>query len=185
MGVAIVAKNAPLQTASLVEAFPPWQRFTSPREPRIAFKVKGRILFINPGDVVAVQSEGNYVWLRLETISHLLRESLSVVAEKLEPHGFIRIHRSVLVNASFVEEIRPYPDGRIWSARQRRERIHSDPHLQEESQIPGSLLAGHRRLVFRLTKLVPPPDSGLREAPNQVIICAEQFSAQVFRPGNK
>ena len=111
MGVAIVAKNAPLQTASLVEAFPPWQRFTSPREPRIAFKVKGRILFINPGDVVAVQSEGNYVWLRLETISHLLRESLSVVAEKLEPHGFIRIHRSVLVNASFVEEIRPYPTG--------------------------------------------------------------------------
>jgi DNA-binding LytR/AlgR family response regulator len=111
MGVAIVAKNAPLQTASLVEAFPPWQRFTSPREPRIAFKVKGRILFINPGDVVAVQSEGNYVWLRLETLSHLLRESLSVVAEKLEPHGFIRIHRSVLVNASFVEEIRPYQTG--------------------------------------------------------------------------
>ena len=111
MGVAIVGKNAPEQTASLVEAFPPWQRFTSPREPRIAFKVKGRILFINPGDVVAVQSEGKYVWLRLETISHLLRESLSVVAEKLEPHGFIRIHRSVLVNALFVEEIRPYPTG--------------------------------------------------------------------------
>jgi DNA-binding LytR/AlgR family response regulator len=111
MGVAIVAKNAPEQIASLGEAFPPLQRFPSPREPRIAFKVKGRILFLNPGDVVAVQSEGNYVWLRLETISHLLRESLSVVAEKLEPHGFIRIHRSVLVNASFVEEIRPYPTG--------------------------------------------------------------------------
>jgi DNA-binding LytR/AlgR family response regulator len=111
MGVAIVAKNPPEQTASLIEAFSPLQRFTSPREPRIAFKVKGRILFINPGDVVAVQSEGNYVWLRLETISHLLRESLSVVAEKLEPHGFIRIHRSVLVNALFVEEIRPYPTG--------------------------------------------------------------------------
>jgi DNA-binding LytR/AlgR family response regulator len=33
------------------------------------------------------------------------------VAQKLEPHGFIRIHRSVLVNASFVEEIRPQPTG--------------------------------------------------------------------------
>jgi two-component system LytT family response regulator len=41
----------------------------------------------------------------------LLRESLSVVSEKLEPYGFIRIHRSVLVNASFVEEIRPYSTG--------------------------------------------------------------------------
>jgi DNA-binding LytR/AlgR family response regulator len=111
MGVAIVAKNTPERTASLVEAFPPLPRFTGPTQPRIAFKVKGRILFINPGEVVAVQSEGNYVWLRLESISHLLRESLSVVAEKLEPHGFIRIHRSVLVNALFVEEIRPYPTG--------------------------------------------------------------------------
>jgi DNA-binding LytR/AlgR family response regulator len=111
MGIAIVDKTAPEQTASLVETFPAWQRFTSPTQPRIAFKVKGRILFINPGDVVAVQSEGNYVWLRRESVSHLLRESLSVVAQKLEPHGFIRIHRSVLVNASFVEEIRPYPTG--------------------------------------------------------------------------
>lgn len=111
MGVAIVNKNAPEQPASLVEAFPPLQEFTNRRAPRIAFKVKGRILFINPGEVVAVQSEGNYVWLRLESASHLLRESLSVVAQKLEPHGFIRIHRSVLVNASFVEEIRPYPTG--------------------------------------------------------------------------
>jgi DNA-binding LytR/AlgR family response regulator len=111
MGIAIVDKTAPEQAASLVEAFSPLQRFTSPTQPRIAFKVKGRILFINPGEVVAVQSEGNYVWLRRESISHLLRESLSVVAQKLEPHGFIRIHRSVLVNASFVEEIRPYPTG--------------------------------------------------------------------------
>jgi DNA-binding LytR/AlgR family response regulator len=29
------------------------------------------------------------------------------VAEKLKPYGFIRIHRSVLVNTSFVEEIQP------------------------------------------------------------------------------
>jgi two-component system LytT family response regulator len=33
------------------------------------------------------------------------------VVEKLKPHGFIRIHRSVLVNASFVEEIRPQSTG--------------------------------------------------------------------------
>jgi DNA-binding LytR/AlgR family response regulator len=41
----------------------------------------------------------------------LLRESISVVAERLETHGFIRIHRSVLVNASLVEEIRPLSTG--------------------------------------------------------------------------
>jgi DNA-binding LytR/AlgR family response regulator len=30
---------------------------------------------------------------------------MSTVAEKLRAYGFVRIHRSVIVNASFVEEI--------------------------------------------------------------------------------
>jgi DNA-binding LytR/AlgR family response regulator len=109
--MSIVERDAREQTARLMEAFPLLQGLARPKEPRIAFKEKGKILFINPSDVVAVQAEGNYVSLRRESISHLLRESISVVAEKLEPYGFIRIHRSVLVNASFVEEIRPYPTG--------------------------------------------------------------------------
>ena len=79
--------------------------------PRVAIKVKGKILFINLSNVVAVQAEGNYVSLERNGSSYLLRESISAVAEKLEPQGFIRIHRSILVNTSFVEEIRPYSTG--------------------------------------------------------------------------
>ena len=33
------------------------------------------------------------------------------MAEKLKPYGFIRIHRSVVVNTSAVEEIQPLPTG--------------------------------------------------------------------------
>lgn len=99
------------QSASLIEAFTRLQRFARRPSTRIAIKVKGRILLIHPGDVVAVLADGNYVVLQQESISYLLRESISVVAEKLEPFGFIRIHRSVLVNASFVEEIKPYSTG--------------------------------------------------------------------------
>jgi DNA-binding LytR/AlgR family response regulator len=79
--------------------------------PRIAIKAKGRIVFIDPGVVIAVQAEGNYVLLQREGGSYLLRESISEMAAKLEPYGFIRIHRSVLVNASFVEEIQPCQTG--------------------------------------------------------------------------
>ena len=79
--------------------------------PRVAIKVKGKILFINLSNVVAVQAEGNYVSLQRNGSSYLLRESISAVAEKLESRGFIRIHRSILVNTSFVEEIRPYSTG--------------------------------------------------------------------------
>ena len=49
--------------------------------------------------------------LQQESSSYLLREPISAVAEKLEPLGFIRIHRSVLVNIAFVEEIKPCPSG--------------------------------------------------------------------------
>ncbi|HEY6338671.1 MAG TPA: LytTR family DNA-binding domain-containing protein [Candidatus Sulfotelmatobacter sp.] len=99
------------RAAKLIEALPQLQKLARAQHSRIAIKAKGRILFINPDDVVAVQAEGNYVLLQRESGSYLLRESISVVAEKLKPYGFIRIHRSVLVNALFVEEIKPYATG--------------------------------------------------------------------------
>jgi DNA-binding LytR/AlgR family response regulator len=100
------------RAAKLIEALPHLQKLSRPQYPRIAIKAKGRILFINPGDVVAVQAEGNYVLLQRESDSYLLRESISVVAEKLKPYGFIRINRSALVNTSFVVEIKPYSTGK-------------------------------------------------------------------------
>lgn len=78
---------------------------------KIAIKTKGKILLIHPGDILAVEAEGNYVLLRRATDSYLLRESISTMAEKLQAYGFIRIHRSVLVNASSVEEIHPGATG--------------------------------------------------------------------------
>jgi len=100
------------RAAKLIEALPQLQKLSSPGHPMIAIKAKGKILFINPEDVVAVQAEGNYVSLQRESDSYLLRESISMVAEKLKPYGFIRIHRSALVNTSFVVEIKPYSAGK-------------------------------------------------------------------------
>jgi len=97
--------------AKSIEALAQLQKLPWPGRPIIAIKAKGRILFINPEDVVAVQAQGNYVSLQRESDSYLLRESISRVAEKLKPYGFIRIHRSALVNTTFVVEIKPYSTG--------------------------------------------------------------------------
>lgn len=78
---------------------------------KIAIKTKGKILLIPPGDILAVEAEGNYVLLRRSLDSYMLRESISTMAEKLKDYGFIRIHRSVLVNATCVEEIHPGTTG--------------------------------------------------------------------------
>jgi DNA-binding LytR/AlgR family response regulator len=85
---------------------------TPPVKPiKIAIKTKGKILLIHPGEILAVEAEGNYVLLRRLTDSYLLRESISTMAEKLQAYGFIRIHRSVLVNAASVEELQPGASG--------------------------------------------------------------------------
>jgi two-component system, LytTR family, response regulator len=87
------------------------QRQSQLGESRIAIKTTGRILFIDAADIVAVEAEGNYVMLHHKSSAHLLRESISTVEEKLSSRGFIRIHRSVLVNAAKVEEVRRLSTG--------------------------------------------------------------------------
>src|SRR5579871_2571921 len=79
--------------------------------PRIAFKAKGSFLLLDLADILAVQAEGNYVSLRHQRHPYLVHESLSSMTEKLKPFGFIRIHRSVVVNTSAVEEIQPLSTG--------------------------------------------------------------------------
>jgi two-component system LytT family response regulator len=71
----------------------------------IAIKVNGRILFLDPTELLTAEANGNYVLLQKTSGSHLLRETISIVEEKLAPYGFVRIHRSVLVNAAFVESV--------------------------------------------------------------------------------
>jgi DNA-binding LytR/AlgR family response regulator len=76
------------------------------RSRRIAIKARGRILLIDAADAIAVEAKGIYVSLRDSSTSYLLRESMTTMEKKLNPHGFVRIHRSVLVNAAQVQEIR-------------------------------------------------------------------------------
>jgi DNA-binding LytR/AlgR family response regulator len=95
-----------VDAANLIRALQQLEGIAKRQAPRIAFKAKGRILFVDLAEIVAVQAEGNYV-----SLPYLLRESLSSMAERLKPYGFIRIHRSVVVNISAVEEIQPLPTG--------------------------------------------------------------------------
>jgi DNA-binding LytR/AlgR family response regulator len=100
-----------VDAANLIRALQQLEVIAKRQVPRIAFKAKGRILFLDLAEIVAVQAEGNYVSLQHLPIPYLVHESLSSMAEKLKPYGFVRIHRSVVVNISAVEEIQPLPTG--------------------------------------------------------------------------
>ena len=53
-----------------------------------------------------IEAAGNYTQLWIGTRSYFLRESLQVLEERVEPHGFIRAHRSALVRLEAVRELR-------------------------------------------------------------------------------
>lgn len=96
---------------NLLEVIPHLRRFNDDQSSKIAIRSNGRILFIDPRAVSVVKAQGNYVLLQQEKGSYLLKESISTAAEKFKTYGFVRIHRSVLVNSLFVEEIRPRSTG--------------------------------------------------------------------------
>jgi two-component system LytT family response regulator len=99
------------RAVKLLELMPHLRDLNDDRSSRIAIRSNGRILFIHPKDVAVVEAQGNYVLLQQEKGSYLLKESISKAADKFKAYGFVRIHRSVLVNAAFVEEIRPRSTG--------------------------------------------------------------------------
>jgi two-component system, LytTR family, response regulator len=78
---------------------------------RIVFKSRGRIVFLPLSDIRWISAEENYVRIRTANETHLLRETMARLQEKLDPEIFLRIHRSSIVNLQFVREVRTEPDG--------------------------------------------------------------------------
>src|SRR5580700_6120246 len=89
----------------------PQLRIPAANPSKIAIAMEGRVLLIDPAEVIAVEAEGNYVLLVRSAGSHLVRGCISTLAEKLLPYGFIQIHRCVLVNSCWVHGIHPRSTG--------------------------------------------------------------------------
>lgn len=73
---------------------------------RIAIKAKGRVIFVDSIEIIAVKAEGNYLALVHKSGCYLVRETMAIAEQKLTPLGFVRIHRSILVNATLVKDLR-------------------------------------------------------------------------------
>jgi DNA-binding LytR/AlgR family response regulator len=73
---------------------------------RIAIKAKGRVLFVDPLELIVARAEDNYVALVHKSGAYLVRETMATTEQKLIPFGFVRIHRSILVNTTLVKDLR-------------------------------------------------------------------------------
>ena len=83
-----------------------------PKRPkRLTIKSQGRISFVNTADIDWVAAADNYVELHVGQTTHLLRTSITSLAEQLPRNQFVRISRSHLVNLDRINEIRSKTHG--------------------------------------------------------------------------
>jgi two-component system LytT family response regulator len=71
----------------------------------VPVKMSGRIYFIQPGEIEYVEAAGYYIEVFAGGKKHLIRQSLTQIDELLDGRKFIRIHRSVIINVSYLKEI--------------------------------------------------------------------------------
>lgn len=97
------AEEAGRRVSALVESVRRDRRFLN----RVVVKTGGRVLFLKVQDIDWIEAAGNYVRIHYGEHSHLLRETMNALEEKLDPEQFLRIHRSVIVNIDRIREMQP------------------------------------------------------------------------------
>jgi two-component system LytT family response regulator len=75
---------------------------------RIVVRDRDRVLLIDATDIDWVGADGDYVRIHTAGKSHLLRDTMAAMEERLDPATFVRIHRSTIVNVDRIRELRPY-----------------------------------------------------------------------------
>jgi two-component system, LytTR family, response regulator len=78
---------------------------------RLAIKDKGRIVVVRVTDIDWIEAAGDYVSVHVGGKTWLMRETIAAIELRLALSGFVRIHRSVLVNVDRVAELQPQEKG--------------------------------------------------------------------------
>jgi len=78
---------------------------------RLLVKSRDRGQLVEVADIAWIHAAGNYVELHVGGKEYLLRETLEGMGRQLDGETFLRVHRSFIVNARFIDEIQPESHG--------------------------------------------------------------------------
>lgn len=74
---------------------------------RLVIKSGARIVFLRTNLIEWIEAQGDYVMVHAGKANHLVRETMTTMARRLDPNRFVRIHRSAIVNLDFIQELCP------------------------------------------------------------------------------
>ena len=81
------------------------QQSSSPYLSQLEIKEKGFTQNVNVLDIYYFESDGNYLRVVTNPKKHLIRQTLQTIEDQLDPDLFLRIHRSILVNINYLQNV--------------------------------------------------------------------------------
>jgi len=78
---------------------------------RFVIRAGGKVLFVKPGDIDWIEADGKLAQVHVGRETHAVRIPLKRLEERLEAHGFVRVHRSAIVNVDRIRELEPWFHG--------------------------------------------------------------------------
>jgi two-component system LytT family response regulator len=95
-------------SAARSEAPPPSQKYAD----QMTIRVRRRMFSLEVNDISWIQGASQYSRVHTKSGEYLLSRTLASLECELDPGKFFRIHRSAIVNAAHVREVRSSGDGR-------------------------------------------------------------------------
>jgi len=74
---------------------------------RIPVKTEDKIVLVLVNEILFIEADKNYAVINLKDKTYRMRKTLNDLGEKLNPDLFIRVHRSYIINKTFVQELEP------------------------------------------------------------------------------
>lgn len=78
---------------------------------RIPVRVDEHVVLVDVDDIVWIRANRNTAQIHLASRTYELRETMTSLAERLNPRHFARVHRSAIVNVRRVKMIHPWFNG--------------------------------------------------------------------------
>jgi two-component system LytT family response regulator len=74
---------------------------------RLSIKEEERIVFLPVEQILFIEAANKYVVIHTAAGSHILRQTIQGLEERLDPREFVRTHRSILVRKAAVRGLHP------------------------------------------------------------------------------
>lgn len=78
---------------------------------RLSFKDGTKVVVLNADDIDWIDAAGDYMCIHACGKTHIIRETMKTLQQRLDPARFQRIHRSAIVNVKKVKELHPHSNG--------------------------------------------------------------------------